>query len=605
MKNLIRKTIIRGAIVALFFSAGALTTANATVTRLSGGDRYLTSDAIVSAGWEAGADTAILASGLDANKVEALTVAPLAKAKNAPVVLVNPKDSVATIVAKFTDLNTKTVYIASGVDVISTKVEEGLKLSGISTVKRLGGANRYITAINIAKALGASNSIVIASGDNAHLVDSLSIASIAAAKGMPIFLAGSSLDDDTATYINSLGAEKTYVLGGPTVVSDRAVSSLKGITRLFGDGRYETNAKVVDSFKTDAALDLNNVFIASGENSNLIDSLAGAPLASLTGAPIVFVHDTINPAVKTLLLSIVNSTTNITELGGINAVTTAAHRAINTIQTGIMFNHTSYNGGWVTENTLKYALKYAGTNLSIKVDIDGNVSGTAGNNTENLSHLCNVDFKGKIIDDKLICDFDEDNWGHNGTITLDFEENKIILTIKYDANSSKDSPWGIGEGTFTLINSLSKVNKTLDNLKTGGLQVIEDQCFTVNLENFGNVKFISGSKSEGTDIIGTFNLVDSKNNVLYKLPEFYGNNKGTFTGISAISFTDANNDGLLDIIIIANYKANEIPITICSIYFQKGEGFINNKEFDDKINSSSNNKDIATVLKYAKENIVK
>ena len=357
MGKLLIKTVIRSVVVALALSAGVVITANAETTRLSGTDRYLTSDAIVKAGWPTGAETAVLASGLDANKVDALTVAPLAKTKNAPVVLVNPKDSVATIVSKFKALNIKTVYIANGVGVISTQVEAGLKAASITTVNRLGGANRYQTALNIAKELGASNSIVVACGDDAHLVDSLSIAPIAAAKGMPIFLCGSSLDAVTTTYINSLGVKTTYVLGGTSVVSDKAVSSLKGVTRLFGDGRYETNAKVVDTFKTDTALNFNNIYIASGEDANLIDALAGAPLAALTGAPIIFVHDTINPAVNTLLKSIVNTTTKITELGGIGAVTTAANRAINTIQTGIMFDYSSYNGVCLTINTVSFKSK--------------------------------------------------------------------------------------------------------------------------------------------------------------------------------------------------------------------------------------------------------
>ena len=179
MNNLMKKTIIRSAVVALVLSTAAVITANATVIRLSGADRYSTADAIIRSGWSTGAETAVLASGLDANTIDALTVAPLAKAKNAPVVLVNPKDSVETIVAKFTALNTKTVYIASGTGVISTEVEAGLKNAGMATVNRLGGANRYETALNIANTLGTTNSIVVASGDDAHLVDSLSIAPIA------------------------------------------------------------------------------------------------------------------------------------------------------------------------------------------------------------------------------------------------------------------------------------------------------------------------------------------------------------------------------------------------------------------------------------------
>ena len=206
MKNSINNLIIKSAVVALVLSAGVATSANAEVTRLSGADRYSTADSIVKAGWSTGADTAILASGSDANIVDALTVAPLAKSKNAPVVLVNKTNSVASIVAKFTALNTKTVYIANGTGVISSNIEAGLKTAGIDVI-RLGGVNRYETSINIAKKLDTSTSIVIASGDNAHLADSLSIASIAGAKGMPILLAGNSLDKVTTEYIKRLGVK--------------------------------------------------------------------------------------------------------------------------------------------------------------------------------------------------------------------------------------------------------------------------------------------------------------------------------------------------------------------------------------------------------------
>ena len=78
-----------------------------------------------------------------------------------------------------------------------------------------------------------------------------------------------------------------------------------------------------------------------------------------------------------------------------------------------------------------------------------------------------------------------------------------------------------------------------------------------------------------------------------------------FTKLQAISFTDINNDGLKDIIIIADYSSAGEPITVSSIYFQKGKAFLNNNSFDDKINESSNNKDIKTVIKYAKENLIK
>jgi hypothetical protein len=266
--------------------------------------------------------------------------------------------------------------------------------------------------------------------------------------------------------------------------------------------------------------------------------------------------------------------------------------------------YSNYSGSWVNEDNLKNDFKY-GIVVEITVDKEGNLQGSVRDATENLSHVSNVDIKGKIQDNKFVYNFDEDGWEHSGTIKLDFKENQVVLTINYSPNSSKVNLWGIGEGTFALINSNTKVNRTLNNLKDGGLQVIENQSFSVNLENYGSVKFISGLKREDSNDIAVFYLLDDKNNVLYKFPDFYGDSKGMFNDIHAVSFADANNDGLKDIIIIADYKTNisssSTESTIASIYFQKDKGFINDKNFDDKINNSTNNQDIAAVLKYARE----
>jgi putative cell wall-binding protein len=330
MGNLTKNTITRGAVVALALSAGAATTANAAVTRTAGADRFSTATEIFKA-WPTTTDTAVLAAGIG-HDVDALTVAPLAKIKNAPVILVDTTAATADIVAKFSAF--KTVYIANGTGVVTPAVEAALTAAG-KTVVRLGGATRTETALNIAKAIGTANGIVVANGDDSHIVDTLSIASIAAAKGMPIFLTqGGSLSAAEATYAKGLGAANVYALGGTSVVSDAAATGLgTTVTRLAGADRYSTNAAVVTNFKSD--LDLSNIFVASGEDANLIDALAGAPLAGLKNAPIVFAHNSINADVNTLLNGVINKDTNITVIGGVGAVSDAAFTAIQAIQTPV------------------------------------------------------------------------------------------------------------------------------------------------------------------------------------------------------------------------------------------------------------------------------
>lgn len=266
-------------------------------------------------------------------------------------------------------------------------------------------------------------------------------------------------------------------------------------------------------------------------------------------------------------------------------------------------DYSKYSGDWVTENRIKYDLNY-GIYLSINTDKDGSLKGTISNCTNRVTHISNVDIKGKIENNNFKTTFSEDGWGHSGTIEMNFKDSKIILNIKYNDGKSGNSDWGIGEGNYILINNKSKVNSTLSDLKNGGLEVIDKQCFKTKFENFGSVKLISGLKRD-IDTIASFYLVDDNENVLYKFPDFYGNYKGQFNDIIAISFADANGDGLKDMIVVASYKSSNSTKIISSIYFQKGKEFASDKTFDDKLNSSSSNKNVSSILKFTKENLKK
>ncbi len=258
-------------------------------------------------------------------------------------------------------------------------------------------------------------------------------------------------------------------------------------------------------------------------------------------------------------------------------------------------DYSIYTGIWVTEANLKNDFLY-GITAGLTVDKEGNIKGQISDCTENLTHIANVDITGKIQDGKFAYKFDEDGWEHNGTINMEFRDGKILLNIAYGSGSSENSFWGIGTGTFELISNTTKVTRTLSNLKDGGLQVINDQSFDVYLENYGKVRFTSGLKREDASTNANFYLIGDNNIMVYKFPTFYGNGKGQFMDIKAVSFADVDNDGLKDIIILAEYSNRNI----CSIYFQKGNAFANNNRLDDKINEQ-NPKSIKDIIKYGKE----
>lgn len=269
---------------ALAMAATDSTTDN--TLRLGGKDRYETAAKIAQQGWQT-SEYAVLSAGMNENLVDALTAAPLAKAKNAPILLTEGKALNAFAKQELTRLGVTTVYVTSGSGVIQKPVLDQLAKMGIS-VKSVGGKDRFETAINIAKELPAANELVVTTAwANA---DALSVASIAAAKGMPILLTDAqSINSSVNTYVDSIKTKvaKTYVLGGTGAVSESVKAALPNSMRIGGLDRYATNQEILKAFASD--LKPGQVFVANGKDAHLVDSLAGSPFAALSKSPLVLI----------------------------------------------------------------------------------------------------------------------------------------------------------------------------------------------------------------------------------------------------------------------------------------------------------------------------
>lgn len=197
------------------------------------------------------------------------------------------KDSVPTsTMTELKKLGVTKVYLVSGTEVISAKVVSDLSAVGIQAV-RIGGYDRYETAVNIAKEIQKIkpfNEIVVTNGY--ANVDAISIAPIAAAKGIPVLLVDKdSVPTVVSDFIKSLGISKTYVIGGTAVVSDSVKDALPNAIRLGGYDRFDTNIEVLKKF--DNLIIGGTMFFANGSESSLIDSLTGAPMAAKLGGAIV------------------------------------------------------------------------------------------------------------------------------------------------------------------------------------------------------------------------------------------------------------------------------------------------------------------------------
>ncbi|SPF52226.1 exported hypothetical protein [Candidatus Desulfosporosinus infrequens] len=285
--------------------------------RLAGSDRYQTAAQIAEYGWRSTADNAVLAVGTDDHLVDALTAAPLAKAKSAPILLTQGDTLNPSTAAELQRLKVKTVYLVTGLGVVSQNVLDSLANMNIKVVN-LGGSDRFSTALNIAGQLGAPSKVALVTAwTNA---DALSTAPVAAAEGMPILLTDKdSLSPEVANYLttNKATIQKTYVIGGTEVISDAVASQMPNSVRLAGTDRYGTNLAVIQQFGT--LLKPQYTFAASGDDAHLVDALTGAPLAALSNSLILLTGDSAFTDTAQQLTGL-GLSTNIIGLGGSGSI---------------------------------------------------------------------------------------------------------------------------------------------------------------------------------------------------------------------------------------------------------------------------------------------
>lgn len=249
--------------------------------------------------------------------VDGLSASPLAAQANAPMLLVEkdriPKataDYIRTLAgnAQVGNLSGIEIDIVGGTSVVSRNVEKELKSYGF-TVKRYGGKDREDTSMKVANVInGAKNAYVVGANGEA---DAMSIASVASNKNLnagnqaPIIVSkNSGLSDDTLEYLSN---KAVTVVGGESVVSKADFDSIKevvnnpnSVTRIAGENRQETNAKVISTYYKDGfGGATTDVLVAKDGQRNkmeLVDALTVSNLAALNNAPIVLATNKLDKA---------------------------------------------------------------------------------------------------------------------------------------------------------------------------------------------------------------------------------------------------------------------------------------------------------------------
>lgn len=199
------------------------------VTRISGLDRYEVSRGVTrDAFGSVGATVAYVATG--ATFPDALSASAAAGSVDAPVILLDgqlPALDAATATL-LTDLGITEIWIAGGPASVMPGIETDLRnLAGVTSVTRLGGADRFVVSGATNRAAFATSDIVfIASGYT--FPDALAGAAVAGALGAPLYVVPTScipeyvLDD-----LVSLGATEVRILGGPGSITPDAAALIQ------------------------------------------------------------------------------------------------------------------------------------------------------------------------------------------------------------------------------------------------------------------------------------------------------------------------------------------------------------------------------------------
>ena len=265
--------------------------------RIYGQDRYETSFNIAKNFEDKTFDNIILASGN--NFPDALAGSVLSKKLNAPILLVDNIDFDNNKYAQnyiCNHLNKNgNIYSLGGEASISSSYLEQFKKLGNYNFVRLGGNNRFDTNIAIVNELKVKTGtpVVIVSGQD--FPDALSISSIAASKGYPIFMSDSNtLPNKISQELSVIKPSKVYMIGGSGSLSENVKSQIlnavkdlnsNNVIRIQGRDRYETSVNICKYFN------LNSNYIVLVSGSNFPDALSGSALAAKLNSPIILVDD--------------------------------------------------------------------------------------------------------------------------------------------------------------------------------------------------------------------------------------------------------------------------------------------------------------------------
>ncbi len=246
---------------------------------------------------------------------DALVGIRFAAAKNAPLLFTNGGSLTTSTQAEIARVLPVggTVYVLGGTAAIPASVATTLTSLGY-VVQRLGGADRFGTAIAVAAALGNPGTVLLATGIN--FPDALAAGPAAAhVDGVVLLTDGPVLPASVRDYL-SAHPGIVYAVGGPAVAADPSAIPLMGADR------YATAVAAAALFSGP-----NTLGVASGVT--FADALSGGAFLAHVDGPLLLSAPAVLPSSTTSYLQTVRGTVRTSTLfGGTTALAPAVATAV-------------------------------------------------------------------------------------------------------------------------------------------------------------------------------------------------------------------------------------------------------------------------------------
>lgn len=258
--------------------------ADGQVHRLAGPNRFITGADAAQRLWFDGADTAVVATGLD--YPDAAAGAAVAAVEDAPMLLAatdHLPDSVPQTIAR---RDPERVLLLGGEAALSAQLAREVEgLPGSPDVDRIAGPHRFATAESATAAAGGLADRDVAVVDGGVYADALAAGSLAAGDpATPVVLAS-----DEAVEADISPASRALLVGGrlgPAVVDD-AAAQVDTVRQLAGATRWDTSLQVADFTLTERVSGDAPLVVATGQG--FADGLSAGAIAARSNGPLLLI----------------------------------------------------------------------------------------------------------------------------------------------------------------------------------------------------------------------------------------------------------------------------------------------------------------------------